>query len=109
MKFTVTKSWIMEHRTPKGAWTAKQMGCLNLDWPAKKGWIKRANGMVIEDAKRARFEELASELPKPKVCVKDHERRLKELEGTLAALMEFFDKTPASKMLISLLDELKNS
>jgi 5-methylcytosine-specific restriction endonuclease McrA len=51
--FTVTKEWMMKHRTAKGGWNAAQMRQLNEFFPLKSGWMKRCVGKrITEDAKR---------------------------------------------------------
>ena len=85
--FIVTKEWIMNHQTDKGSWNAKQLKCLGIDWPAKKGWIGRIVGQDIHPLMKARFEIQAGEPSADKINVQDHERRIKELERQLSVVL----------------------
>jgi hypothetical protein len=51
----VTREFIMNHRTKRGAWTRDQLACLGISWPPEKGWIKRVEGLMIPDADAERF------------------------------------------------------
>jgi len=52
----ITKSYIMKHRTDKGAWTQPQLEALGIDWPPRKGWIDRACGKELSNANQIQFE-----------------------------------------------------
>jgi len=86
-KYTVTKDWILNNSTDKSGWNAKQLACLCIDWPPRKGWINRAVGTVILVSVKERFERLAREPSNNKINVQDQERRLKKLEHDLAVVL----------------------
>ena len=52
----VTKKWIMENRTVKGAWTKAQIHALGMTWPPRKGWIGEIVGKMITDENARLFE-----------------------------------------------------
>jgi hypothetical protein len=52
----VTKEWIFENRTPRGAWTKKQLALIGVPWPPPEGWPTRAVGTVISDQTARDFE-----------------------------------------------------
>ena len=79
----------MAHQTPKGSWNAKQLKCIGIDWPAPKGWIKRAVGTEIDEMYRVWFEKCAGEPAKDKINVQDQERRIADLERDLHQLKVF--------------------
>jgi len=54
--WTVTRAWVMEHRTPRGAWTRDQIEQLGLTWPMRHGWIDRVSGREITEEAQQRFE-----------------------------------------------------
>jgi len=85
--FIVTKEWIMSHQTDKGSWNARQLKCLGIDWPAKKGWINRMVGQDINPIMKGRFELLAGEPSKDKINVQDQERRIKQLEHQMSVVL----------------------
>ena len=87
MTSIVTKEWIMSHQTAKGSWNAKQLKCLGIDWPAKKGWIGRVVGTDITYDMAQQFEMLADEPSADKINVQDHERRIKDLERQLSVVL----------------------
>lgn len=55
----VTEEWLMANRTKAGSWRRSQLEILGISWPAKKGWIKRVEGLVISDEKGIQFETFA--------------------------------------------------
>ena len=85
-KFEVTHDWLRNNQTDKGAWNAKQLACLCIDWPPRKGWINRAIGTAILVSVKERFEQLAKEPSKDKVNVQDQELRIIELERSVKKL-----------------------
>lgn len=87
-KFVVTKEWLFMFTTDKGSWNAKQLACLCIDWPPRKGWINRAVGTVILVSVKERFEQLAKEPSRDKVNVQDPERRINELERQVADIIK---------------------
>ena len=84
MTFIVSKEWIHSNKTSKGAWNAKQLSCLGVDWPASTGWIKRAVGMEITEDMKKRFEQLAAYKSREKD--RALEKRILRLENTVAEL-----------------------
>jgi len=55
--FEITKDWIMEHRTVKGAWTGPQFAAIGLNISTKrKGWISRVVGKKITESNKRLFE-----------------------------------------------------
>lgn len=55
-KFKVTDEWIARHASKGGGWTAKQMACLGLAWPPRKGWREAVAGKLITQEQRMGFE-----------------------------------------------------
>jgi hypothetical protein len=88
-QFTVTKEWLLDNTTNKGAWNAKQLGCLGIDWPPRKGWIKRADGILIDIVSRERFERLAGEPAREKITIQDQELRIRQLERELSEIKDY--------------------
>ena len=88
MIFTVTKEWLFNNKTPQDAWNAKQLACLYIDWPPRKGWINRAVDTMITSHTKERFEQLAKEPARDKVNVQDHERRINELERQITDIIK---------------------
>jgi hypothetical protein len=86
--YTVTKDWLLNNKTYQDAWNAKQLACLCIDWPPRKGWINRAVGTVILVSVKERFEQLAKEPARDKVNVQDHERRINELERQITDIIK---------------------
>ena len=54
--FEVTRKWINDNRTIKGAFTRKQIISLNVSWPPGKGWISVACGSLITIEQKEAFE-----------------------------------------------------
>jgi len=52
----ITKEWIMNFRTERGAWTRVQIESLGIEWPAKKGWITELLGAEIGPEQAKKFE-----------------------------------------------------
>lgn len=88
----VTKEWILGNQTPKGSWNAKQLKCLGIDWPAKKGWINRVVGNEITYDEAQKFEMLADEPAKDKINIQDQERRIIHLERQVADIIKWMAK-----------------
>ena len=82
-QFTVTKVWLNMYTTEKGSWTAKQLACLGIGWPPRKGWINRAVGTVILVSVKEQFEQLAKEPVKEKVTIQQLERRIMIIESEM--------------------------
>ena len=53
----VTREFIMEHRTERGAWTYSQIESLGLKWPPLKGWIDSVIGQELTDAQVTKFQD----------------------------------------------------
>ena len=51
----LTHELLMQHRTPKGAWTKIQLQALGLNWPPIHGWIKRVVGMELSEQQWHQF------------------------------------------------------
>ncbi len=41
----VQRQHVMSIRTAHGAWTRKQLKCLGVDWPPRRGWMRAFNGV----------------------------------------------------------------
>lgn len=52
----ITRKYIMDNRTERGAWTQAQIEALGLTWPPRKGWIDRVCGNEISPANQSLFE-----------------------------------------------------
>ena len=55
-QFTVTKEWLNKHKTPRGAWTKRQLESIGVMWPAVKGWQRGVIGLHIPPHQQAIFE-----------------------------------------------------
>ena len=55
--FVITESWLIEHQSKAGAWTADQLAAIGVAWPPAQGWKHRSIGRSISDDARARFEQ----------------------------------------------------
>lgn len=91
-KYEVTKDWLLNNKTAKGAWSAKQLACLCIDWPPRKGWIDRAVGTTILVSVKERFEQLAAEPSKDKINVQQQELRIIALERQVATIIKWIEK-----------------
>ena len=54
--FKVTRDWIFDNRTRRGAWTRHQIQALGLTWPATSGWIEKLDGELITALQAREFE-----------------------------------------------------
>ena len=52
----ITRDWIMQHRTARGAWTRKQLEAIGVRWPPQRGWVGLSSGQEITADQQARFE-----------------------------------------------------
>ena len=52
----VTREWIFEHRTRKGAWTRAQLAAIGVSWPPISGWVSRVVGSTISEEDKRQFE-----------------------------------------------------
>ena len=66
----ITKKWINDNRTVKGAFTKKQIQALHIEWPPVKGWINEVCGSLITLVQKEAFEGSSTSYAKGKV--KDH-------------------------------------
>lgn len=55
--FTITRSWLLAHRTPRGGYTRRQLTAIGVPWPPKTAWTRRVEGLRISDDARATFEQ----------------------------------------------------
>lgn len=51
----ISREFIMEHRTDRGAWTKAQLSAIGVKWPPEKGWINRVVGRGISEDQRVAF------------------------------------------------------
>jgi len=58
-QFIITREWIFNNRTERGAWTKKQIEALGLKWPTTSGWIDELVGEAISSHNARIFEESA--------------------------------------------------
>jgi hypothetical protein len=73
--FTITRDWIHQHKTARGAWTMAQTKAIGLDWPLRHGWMDRIAGTQISDEAKAAFESATSTFrPKTIRLMKLHEQ-----------------------------------
>lgn len=63
-QFIITRDWIFDNRTKRGAWTKEQINALGLRWPAKAGWIDEIVDTPISSHDARRFEEGANKSKK---------------------------------------------
>ena len=54
----ITDEFIENGRSSLGAWGAKQVRTLGVEWPLKKGWKERLIGKTVTDAAAQRFLDL---------------------------------------------------
>lgn len=54
--FTITKEWLQMNSTLRGGYNIKQLECLGLSYPPKKGWQSRLIGKKISERSKAMFE-----------------------------------------------------
>jgi hypothetical protein len=52
----ITRDWLMQHRTVRGAWTRNQLEAIGLRWPPHRGWIGLVSGQTITPEQQQRFE-----------------------------------------------------
>lgn len=52
----ITNDYLEQNKTPKGAWTKKQLAAIGVNWPPKKGWKKRVIGNEITEEQASKFE-----------------------------------------------------
>ncbi len=58
----ITRQYIMDNRTVKGAWRQSQIEALGESWPPRAGWINRCLGKELSEENRLLFE---AKLTKP--------------------------------------------
>jgi len=54
--FRITRRWIFEFRTDRGAWTYAQWKAIGVPIPPEAGWIDEFDGREITDEQKAAFE-----------------------------------------------------
>ena len=54
--FKVTRDWIIDNKTPAGAWTRYQIQALGLHWPPASGWIDEIEESLITSFQAREFE-----------------------------------------------------
>jgi len=96
-QFIITRDWIFNNRTERGAWTKKQITALGLKWPATSGWIDELVGEAISSHNARLFEEGSS---KSKV-------KIKHKELTINKCIEYLF-TNAHKLKSTQLMEIRN-
>ena len=52
----ITRLWITDNKTKKGAWTKLQLRAIGIPWPPVSGWIQRAVGREITEDQQLAFE-----------------------------------------------------
>jgi len=53
---TLTRDYIMRHRTDRKAWTRSQLEAIGVEWPPTTGWVDRAVGREITREQQRIFE-----------------------------------------------------
>lgn len=61
--FTITRQWLIDNKTERGAWTKDQIESLGIEWPPTSGWIIRIVGKGISLSNKELFERAESKLP----------------------------------------------
>ena len=56
----VTKQFILDNRTERGAWTRAQIELLGIKWPPTKGWQQRVIGKELNNDEVDQFKKFAS-------------------------------------------------
>lgn len=56
-RVSISKDYIMKHRTKRGAWTRVQILALGIEWPPKAGWINDLEGNTISPEMAKQFEQ----------------------------------------------------
>lgn len=64
----LTYQLLMQYRTPKGAWTRRQIEALGIAWPPTAGWIDRVMGKELSDEQ---FRQLQGKAPQEQGCLFD--------------------------------------
>jgi len=59
-QFIITRDWIFDNRTKRGAWTKEQINALGIKWPATSGWINEIVDTAISSHNSRLFEEGAN-------------------------------------------------
>ncbi len=53
---TITRDWVMKHRTANGGWTRVQLGAIGVAWPPRRGWVDLVCGRTITPDQQKVFE-----------------------------------------------------
>lgn len=51
----LTKKFLLDHRTKKGAWTKEQFRIIGMTWPPKQNWMSLVKGKELSGAEVAEF------------------------------------------------------
>ena len=51
----LTKKFLLDHRTKKGAWTKEQFRIIGMTWPPKQNWMSLVKGKELTGAEVAEF------------------------------------------------------
>lgn len=94
-KHRVTREWINEHRTKRGAWTKAQIEALGLTWnKLEKGWPRKIEGLGITQEQKLAFERGKNIKAK----------KYKDLQKGTIKPDEFYDLLDSLKQVIHKLD-----
>ncbi len=91
--FTITKSWLNQHQTRNGGYTAEQMRVIGAGWPPQKNWKKDLIGVGLSKAAKIRFEEgkyafRDIETMKAKILIRDFSKaNLMEIDRYIERLL----------------------
>ena len=55
-RMKVTRQFIMDNRTPRGAWTQAQIEALGIAWPPRTGWIDEVIGHEMTEMQVRQFQ-----------------------------------------------------
>lgn len=55
-QFRITSEWIRSNATPAGGYKNEQLAAIGLRTPLESGWMRKAEGKLITQADRQKFE-----------------------------------------------------
>ena len=61
--FTITRTWLHQHKSANGGWTTPQLIAIGAEWPPQHGWQIGVIGTQISDTSRKIFEHQCSVSP----------------------------------------------